>query len=297
MACWNKNGCTDRKSGMFAVAQAIQSEDPSMPLILAGDNVYPEKDKQSGLKSYSVQRLHDGLACLKPEERHGGIYATLGNHNIADPAILEAELFYSNWFLPNPFYVVLFSNKKALVFLDSNLIEAGDAAEMLAWFQKTIEYLHSQHVSEYWLIMHHPIVSFKKKSIYELKHNKILLDVLVAVPVQPMAILVGDTHNYQKGHIYYEGRRFLQVVSGTGGADIDSLEILNGPEGEGGAATFSEGGTYLLLEAEAGFGYQRIHAAAGNPEIQWIPVHLGSPSLSRSQSRTSTKTRRRRRAN
>jgi hypothetical protein len=276
---------------MFAVAHAIRREDPMMPLVLAGDNVYPDKNKETGSKRYSVQRLYDGLDCLNPTERRGGIYATLGNHNIADPAILEAELFYSKWFLPNPFYAVIFSNKRALVFLDSNLIEAGDAETMLAWLRKTIQYLESQHVREYWLIMHHPIVSFKKKSIYTLKNHEALLDVLVSAPIQPVAILVGDTHNYQKGHIYYEGRRFLQVVSGTGGADLDSLDILNGPEGEGGAATFSEKGTYLLMEAEANFGYQRVGATDNEGRIEWISV----ASINMPSSHTRRRSRRSRR--
>jgi hypothetical protein len=243
--CWNRTGCAPG-SPDAAVAAKVAEEDPSFPLVLAGDNVYP--DKIGKKKVYSKTRLRSGIACLPKRT----VYAALGNHNIAAPSIRREEFKQGRegaWYLPFSYYAVVFSNRKALIVLNSNLLEEShrQMEGMMKWFHETLGQLEEAGIA-YYLIQHHPIVSRKKSSLYVLPHYEILLDCMMLYP--PISILAADTHNYQSGIISYKETSFHQIVAGTGGASPDPILELEGP------VVFD--GTYTMLESDTPYGYVRI---------------------------------------
>jgi hypothetical protein len=276
MGCWNKNGCKGGQ-GQAQVAKAIRQEPADCPLFLGGDNVYPDKvDKR---KTYSVDRVKDGLACLVRDSPRS-VYATIGNHNIADPHVFAAELAAAEWLIRPVSYCLMFRNK-AVVFLNSNPLDEDELGEegraVLRELGQMLEVLKSAGIS-YTLIMHHPIVALKKKAGYLMPQHVALLDTLSAYP--PRLVLVADTHNYQHGIVEWRGMRLQQFVVGTGGADLDPISY-NDP--------IPFGGIYTLLDAVVEYGYLRVFEHG----FEFVRL-LGSPRSPRSP-RGSPKTRKNRR--
>lgn len=273
VGCWNKNGCRIKDSPQTRVAEAISHESPSLFLVLGGDNVYPDKPT----KTYNFTKVRNGLACFKQGNR--SVLSSLGNHNIKDSAVFEEEMRLGHekeWFLPNRYYTVEYSNKKAIVVLDSNLFDEGDdTSEMIRWLRTILQYFRS-HGINYYLVQHHPVISYKKSKLYVLPDYEILLEILVSH--KPIMILVADTHNYQKGVITYKGQAFTQIVSGTGGADLDSLESL-----KEGKTTEAFSGTYEVRSEDAAvsWGYQRIRGS----DSEFVEVEKGFAGGRRKQTR------------
>ncbi len=240
MGCWNRDGC-QRKGGQVAVAAAIHREPREYPLFLGGDNIYPDKSPTTKRKTYPEQRLLQGIRCLVGAVPRP-LFASIGNHNLP---LLPTE-FHAPWILPAVSYLVEFTNVSVLV-IDSNPLDVGDAvSDSLALLTDAIGYLETQG-RPYYCIMHHPIISYKKKGLQVLPHYAAVLDAFVKYP--PRMLLVADTHNYQKGVIEWKGMSLLQIVSGTGGADLDPMEFQDRIELPV---------AYRLLEGMVSYGYQRI---------------------------------------
>lgn len=252
MGCWNRNGCDDPTSGQVAVANKITQEPADRLLVLGGDNVYPDKDPVTKRKAYSLDKLNAGIACLSARR----ILAALGNHNIADDRVRSAELADPRLFIPNTYYAALFTDGTALVVLDSNLLDAEptpESQDMLRWLGALLRFLQRTG-HPYILVQHHPILSFKKAKIQVLPQGEAELRVLRAWP--PRLLLVADTHNYQRGDLFFEGSLLTeQVVVGTGGADQDSLESYRAAED----SAVSQGPLrFAVSEAAQAFGYLRV---------------------------------------
>jgi hypothetical protein len=231
MGCWNRKG-----SGRDAVLTAIKKD--SVPLlVLGGDNAYPDKTK-SGDKRYILADVMSGLDGL-PKDRE--VYVGIGNHNIdkwavtnSTHSIYEIEQEYPDWNLPYNYYCVLFEDKRALIFLDTNLFKrGGDINGMLRWFKATLQHTIKRHGYKYYIIQHDPFFSIKspkpgrtvpRKTHLSDSHR--ILDTILEVNCLPIAILCADTHNYQEWDLDYKGHTFHQAVVGTGGAKPDPVPGL-----------------------------------------------------------------------
>lgn len=243
MGCWNRDGC-QKIGGQAAVAAAIRGEPTHFPLFLGGDNIYPDKSPTTKRKTYPAQRLLQGINCLVGAVPRP-LFAAIGNHNLP---LLPTE-FQAPWILPATSYRVDFANVSVLV-LDSNAWDTGteeEARSLLELLKTELASLRTRDRA-YYCIMHHPIVSYKKKGIQVLPHYAAVLDEFVKW--KPRILLVADTHNYQKGIIEWKGMDLLQIVSGTGGADLDPMEFQDHMELPV---------AYRLLEGMVSYGYQRIH--------------------------------------
>lgn len=258
MGCWNKTGCApgSAEEAVFDHMNRLYGE---TLLILAGDNVYP--DKVNGHKVYSEEKLRAGFVCAK---RHtGSLMVVLGNHNVATPALKSASLKQG---LPGePYGLVVFSNHKAILILDTN------EPLPLDWIAEALSYMEARGIS-YYVVQHEPLVGFKQKKVQVLKEADALLTVLTSYP--PLLILAADVHNYQKIRIQFGDVVFVQVISGTGGATLDPLPL---------PSAFSEtvagfSGRVEVLEAEVAHGYQVISETAS----EFVAVRQSPKNLSRS---------------
>ncbi len=263
MGCWNKNGCSINRAGQEAVAKAIRREPADWPLFLGGDNVYP--DKIDGKKTYDSQRVLDGLKCLQGSKwRH--IFGTVGNHNIADKTVLATELQAAAWTMRTDPYCLLFSNKRAIIFLNSNWLDddalGDEGRDMLEALTATLHHLGTAGIS-YTLVMHHPLISLKKAGYYILPQHAALLDCLIKAPVLPTMLLVADTHNYQRGIVEWKGHTIRQVVVGTGGADLDPITVRKSPT----RSPLRFGGNYTAEETAVSYGYLRVLSTAATAEF------------------------------
>jgi hypothetical protein len=228
MGCWNKKGV-----GRDAVLAAIKKD--AVPLlVLGGDNAYP--DKAGNEKRYILTDVMAGLDGL-PKDRE--VYVGIGNHNIdkwavtnSTNSIYEIEQKYPDWNLPYNYYCVLFEDKRALIFLDTNLFKrGGNISAMLRWFKTTLQKIKGHY--KYYIIQHDPLFSIKSskpgKTIPRKTHladSHRILDTILEADCMPLAILCADTHNYQEWDIGYKGHTFHQAVVGTGGAKPDLVPAL-----------------------------------------------------------------------
>lgn len=255
MGCWNKDGCA-KSLGQQAVAIAIQKEPAEYPLFLGGDNIYP--DKHEGTKQYPLDRVEAGVTCLIRDTPRV-LYATVGNHNIARNEILAAELALRLWTIRKVGYCIRFRNRAVILF-NSNPLDDETPPADLDFLTKALGELQRAGTS-YIFIMHHPIVSHKKKGVYVLPQYAVLLDLLIQYP--PTLLLVADTHNYQLGIVEWKGVKIVQIVVGTGGADLDPIASTDPIEIKG------FGGSYRIEEAAVTHGYLRVN---GN-HTQFIPTY------------------------
>ncbi len=262
MGCWNKDGCT-KSAGQAAVAAAIRKESAEYPLFLGGDNIYPDKHEETKTKHYPPSRVEAGVTCLLRDAPRV-IYATVGNHNIARNEVLATELALKLWTLRESGYCVQFRNRSVILF-NSNPLDDLETPADLSQLAESLRTLRSTH-TPYIFIMHHPIIAHKKNKVYVLPQHAPLLDLLIQYP--PTFILTADTHNYQLGTVTWKGIPIVQIVVGTGGADLDSIASTDPVEIKG----FE--GTYRIEEAAVVHGYLRVQ---GN-HTQFIPIPNHNPN-------------------
>lgn len=250
-------------SGPEAAVAAAVRQRPERFLVIGGDNVYPDVipptvPGKKASKVHPVPRVEQGFRCISARQYQ--ILASLGNHNVSEPPIREehARLHRENMiFLPSNYYMRTFrGDKKAIIVLDTNVMDDEERRiVMLDWLVQSLNHLADLGVHMYYLVQHEPVVSYKadadtgRAKNHVLKHGNELLDILVRFP--PAMILVADTHNYQLGIITYKGHNLIQVVSGTGGADLDGVGNTRAP-----IENFP--GTYKVLDSTVAYGYQVV---------------------------------------
>jgi hypothetical protein len=245
MGCWNQPG-----KGLEAVAAAIRARQEEM-LVLGGDNIYPEKftDAKTGEKHkvYSQSLLDAGIEMLGQKT----IYASLGNHNVVSPEILDHEMEMP-WILPYSYYCAKFGDGYALVILNTNL-EGAALSKMIVWFKEIQTKLAADHVP-YYLVQHEPYASYKKGKKQSLLIGGALLE---SISYSPIAVLCADTHNFQRGTLTLKNGAVLdQYVVGTGGAQPDSVGAAN-------SDTFTTGSAqYTLKEHMPGYGFLAVNVGS-----------------------------------
>jgi hypothetical protein len=275
MGCWNQPG-----PARDAVAAAIQNRSEEM-LVLGGDNIYPEKFHRDGEKRkvYNTSVLDDGIELLGNKT----IYASLGNHNVNVPEILDYEMEMS-WVLPYSYYCAQFGDGYALVVLDTNL-EGSDLTVMIDWF-KTIQKKLMDLNIPYYLVQHEPYASYKKGKKQVLLQGAALLE---SITYSPIAVLCADTHNYQRGTLRLANGTLEQYVVGTGGAHHDTLGAAVGD-----SFTFGDI-SYRLDDHVPGYGFLVVHV--GNTEFVHVADWPTIGGRTRKQKRATRKTLRRVRKN
>ncbi len=234
VGCWNKTGAR-AGSAQAAVMQGLRAAAKEAPLLfLGGDNIYPDKWKDaSGIKhkAFPVSRLNNMVASLP---LNIDIYTAIGNHNINTPEIYAKEKELHNrgvWKLPADYYCINFNDDWKVIVINTNLYYSRKTGEQRIEQEK---WLQNQVTDKYILIMHEPLISFKNKS-YQVLHNRDgLLQILYDMP--PRIILCADTHNYQETLVELspnqysnswdgsDSKKVVQLVVGTGGATLDSIE-------------------------------------------------------------------------
>lgn len=275
MGCWNQPGVA-----RDAVAAAINVREEEM-LVLGGDNIYPEKTTNSVTgekrKLYSTSVLDEGIELLGKKT----IYASLGNHNVDVPEILEHEMEMP-WILPRSYYCARFNDGYALLILDTNL-EGLPLTSMITWF-KDMQTTLSNLSIPYYLVQHEPYASYKKGKKQVLAQGPSLYD---SITYYPIAVLCADTHNYQRGVLTLPNGTLQQLVVGTGGAHHDPLGASVGD-------SFTSGDmTYTLKEHVPGYGFLVVNVG----HTEFIKVadwpSIGGFRRTRKQKRATRKTLRR----
>jgi len=244
MGCWNYTSPTARGSAARdAVLAMIKTHPERELLVAAGDNAYPEKATNTGIKTFNVEDIGQGFDLLKDSRSKGKLLVGIGNHNAerlnaGDKRILQVERETFGTALPHTFFCRIFTKDHcALIFLDTNafvkkhaklnaLYEDPDYADdMLQWLEEVILYLKKKRY-RYYLVQHEPMFSIKPKGVQMLSRVTDVMDVLNTTGHRPIAILSADTHNHQQWQLDYKGHHYMQVVTGTGGAKPDYVPAL-----------------------------------------------------------------------
>lgn len=124
--CWNRDACINKNQNTELKYVVDKIKESSWDFgIIAGDNVYPKKDKQAGTKTYSVQKLKDGIDCILGINKP--LYVALGNHDIYNCDILNHQLNFKHdlWKIAK-YYGIRYKLENfnvLFLFIDTNLYE------------------------------------------------------------------------------------------------------------------------------------------------------------------------------
>jgi len=105
------------------------------------------------------------------------IFTALGNHNIVDPSIKARMMAIGR--IDTTYYCKIFTDKCAIVVLDTNLKDAEWAA-MVAWLRATMHMLQERALP-YYLIQHDPFRSYKKEKCRNCQMASICLMQLMGI--------------------------------------------------------------------------------------------------------------------
>lgn len=313
VGCWNlqdepRNAVVATMTQM-AAAKGIQN------IVLGGDNVYPTKETDDAIdkwketkegpkpKKHNIGVFREGIEMLTPPYF---VTLALGNHNIENGNVLEAEMAY----LPvkNSYYLQEFDDAVLVVF-DANITrkdddkdEKGDKKDlrytkMLNWLDTCLSYLMTVG-KPYYFVTHEPFGSFKKGGmtiwgiLKETMKNLVkggekgenarvaiesgetpqVLSKLQTLP--PVSVLCADTHHYEDGMIRGGENQIRQVIVGSGGASPDDYTK--------GIPHFSLGGPFIYEMTSApikSYGFLSIPEEGVLdfvPVVEWTPKAGGS---------------------
>lgn len=268
--CWNRDG----PARDMVLAAVRDSEIKTV--ILGGDNIYPQKVGKA--KTYMLETLAHGAAFLADKT----VYTAIGNHNIANPTVFEAQK--KLWNISERFYRFKHDGMDFIV-LDTNSMNNAD---MATWFAEQLAELQTSSLP-YYLVQHEPYASFKKGKMQILADSAPYLHRLATYP--PRAVLCADTHNYQRGVLRIGGVEITQIVVGTGGAEPDPI-IVEYMDSQG-RQIMMEDGMYELQDYVPGYGYLRVDER-GEEFILVVPWDKVGGGGRRSRSRRTKKLMRRR---
>lgn len=277
MGCWNEPSLPARE----LVAARINANEIKT-LILAGDNVYPPE----GSKTHNIETFLDGIRLFRDKR----IFGALGNHNVRNTPVEEAELAYPDWTLPARYYARQFRDGYALVVLDTNIVEVkAKINAMVAWLRAIVDQCRAAGI-RYYIVQHEPYATYKKKKIVTLVGASKLLEAMAPYP--PEAILCADTHNFQIGTIHVGGTRILQYTVGTGGAKHDPIEVELNP------IPIGTGGIFMTFESHIpGYGFLEVRPGRLDfvRAADWPAPRVGAEGGRRSRRARRRGTRRQRR--
>jgi hypothetical protein len=264
--CWNRDNCSGADYRL-AVIDALYQQAKNFDFgIIAGDNVYPHKIKTgtAKTKSYYAKTLSyafDAMQRVRDLLKSKKIFAVLGNHDVATPGVLKAQLNHTTFEMPSNIYTVSDSQLR-LIFIDTNLLQldgsipkaykntdeeisnfldkdVNDGATLMVWLSNKLKEPHSG-----WTVVvgHEPIKTKKASKDQELMIANEIIKMLSESP--NTVYMCADTHNFQAVQLSTDSHATLMIVAGTGGADPDpSLPVGN------------KGNGYNLIASESPFGY------------------------------------------
>lgn len=249
--CWNNGNCTDQKSGLSQVAEKLKKIQVDF-ISIAGDNYYPDKDKNTKTKIFNEQNFISGFKCLPDKICKYVIY---GNHDIED--IFGNEKCFTlteqikNYSTDNKFIffndVLTYDkyNNFIIIFIDTTLYTLNSDEDIdktcykhlfkvVNFKDKKIKDIIEHQNNKIFdsiknkdnviIIGHHPICSIKKKKDekkYEDNLGLINLFSNEKFNKKKIYYLCADTHYYQKSTIKINQNKIVQYIVGTGGAELD----------------------------------------------------------------------------
>lgn len=274
--CWNRDNCSDKSPLDYrtAVIDAISEKASEFNFgIVAGDNIYPYKaDKSKKYYEKTLTYAFDAMNKVKTTVKSKKIYATIGNHDVVNKSILEAQLKHGVFDMPSNLFVKTIPSWLRIIFIDTNLLQndhklpavySSDDPLIQGYFQKDIrdgkavlgwldEELKKNH--EGWTIVvgHEPIKTIKAKKSYELAYSKELIQILSQDP--HTIYMCADTHNFQGVHL---SEKLLMIVAGTGGATPDE------------SLPTEKNSLYNLFASESPYGYCDVVCTKDRLEISY----------------------------
>lgn len=141
-----------------------------------------------------------------------------------------------------------------------------DNSKQIQWIEEEITNYNALNINkQLFIVGHFPIVTFKHK-----KTNKFMIDNSLAflsnlhINTLNYYYLAADTHNYQ----LYKFKNGYQVISGTGGADLDDIELNNIENYH-----LIEKLNFELIEATKSYGYTEFNIINNKVEFKFVPIN------------------------
>ena len=276
--CWNKN-----LSATELIVRNIESKKFFFGIII-GDNFYPEKliepDGVSKKKIFNLENISKGFEILKIFKNP--IYIGLGNHEVDNPkpcATLIEEINQSlgtNLMMPSNYYCLDITKKSKIFIIDTNLFEINECYNesvrsmakktMLEWLEKNIRENIKNNII---IIGHFPLYYINKKLKFTINETMIeLYNILIKYPRIKFYYMCADVHNYQ--HIEHEN--IIEIISGTGGADLDNIPNIENEE------YIIDDKKFKVLYSLKEYGYVDINITNSDEIIhkfKYIPLFFG----------------------
>jgi hypothetical protein len=236
--CWlEKQKCNNKYCFENTIDNIEKNIDDYDFGIIAGDNVYPNKD---GVHEISTIEL----GFTKLLKLNKPVYIILGNHDVYQCNTIEEEFKYNKnklFNMPSNYYDLFYGNNH-FIFIDTNLLNNDDdfcysklknfdlskeKEKMFTWLEKVISY----KAENIFIIGHDPIITCKsKKGIPKvLQIDDFDRFINIFSKYQNITYLCADTHNYQKIILNIPDKNFKMnvIIAGTGGAHADFIDKNN----------------------------------------------------------------------
>lgn len=213
--CWNRD-VADRST----VLQKLSAKQFEFGII-AGDNLYPIKNKENSSKTYYKNTLDRGAKLLNLARNEKNVGVAVGNHNVVDGVIAAEREIFTLYEAPAT-YVLM--NGYNFIFINTNLCPY-DIAKELEECLKRVDGL-------VYVVAHEPLVAAKEKdgkkfTVFDGAHA--IVDVLFKhiAGGKQIAYLCADVHNFQTLVITRDKLFLPIIVSGTGGAEPDNIPAIS----------------------------------------------------------------------
>ena len=283
--CWNRIACDDG-SDLQSVVNRIKVSSKRFDFgIIAGDNVYPDKSKDSGqkVKSFPPDRLDKGIECVS--QLGYDLYACLGNHDVQDCVVLADMNKYKHlgkWHVGS-YYVMeckLADSLVVFIVIDTNLFEldrtcytetmdvGAERESMLKWLKYQLN-LYSKRASTVVVVGHEPLFGYKlKKGSFIATYYQTFGPVIdLLFKYKKTYYLCADIHNYQHLSLIDDrtGNEIDVIVSGTGGASPDETFRAGSAESAAFASFHPKDSSFSvkLHDIQDAFGYCDVTAGDG----------------------------------
>lgn len=272
--------------------------------IIAGDNTYsksqtvvigsPPEHKKIKHRTHYSQIINNGIQCIRKinQDRPIEISAVLGNHDIEENLTGECVALskqLENHFIENNFYTKTHKNS-FFIFIDTNIFplvlsdetkiilpKCYSAAptnfittrtEVERFFTNCVAECTEKKFDHIFIIGHEPMITIKKKKGICAPKPHQLLKIMIHHFLRFNATinyLCADTHNYQYAVIDCPRHPITHVISGTGGAELDAVDIVryNGSTNDM---------NYQIREIDVRYGYTEISIDGKSIQYNFIPV-------------------------
>lgn len=249
--CWNRDNCekgcpgTDfRGSVLKALENTIVSNTDIEIGIVAGDNIYPQKDKDKNTgkktKKYYQETWERGIEQLTAATETKDKHVILGNHNVDRNSIRGLHVTLAEEDKTFKLYQDIAAHHTYtdgecdFIFINTNKYTKCREKEVERQLGDALKVCDKDQI---YIVGHFPLVAARNKDSKEYVHLEIINTVYDVVneyyikqqqeqKVKSIIYLCADVHNFQVLSIKKRGGTydFPVVVCGTGGASPDDLD-------------------------------------------------------------------------